>query len=36
LVVAKNSTHYVQFDPPELVVEAIRRVVVAARDGGQV
>jgi pimeloyl-ACP methyl ester carboxylesterase len=36
LVVAKNSTHYIQFDRPELVVDAIRRVVEAARDGGQV
>ena len=36
MVVPKNSTHYIQFDPPELVVEAIPRVVVAARDGGQV
>jgi len=36
LVVAKNSTHYIQFDRPELVVDAIRRVVEAVRDGGQV
>ena len=36
LVVARNSTHYIQFDRPELVVDAIRRVVEAARDGGQV
>ena len=35
MVVAKNSIRYIQFDRPELVVEAIRR-VVAARDGGQV
>ena len=36
LVVAKNSEHYIQFDRPELVVDSIRRVVDAARDGGQV
>ena len=36
LVVAKNSTHYIQFDRPELVVDAIRRVVEAAWDEGQV
>lgn len=36
LVVAKNSDHYIQFDRPELVVDAIRRVVDAARDGGRV
>jgi pimeloyl-ACP methyl ester carboxylesterase len=35
LVVAKNSEHYIQFDRPELVVDSIRRVVDAARDGGQ-
>jgi hypothetical protein len=32
---AKNSTHHIQFDRPEVVVEAIRG-VEAARDGGQV
>jgi pimeloyl-ACP methyl ester carboxylesterase len=36
LVIAKDSTHYIQLDRPELVVDAIRRVVEAARDGGQV
>jgi pimeloyl-ACP methyl ester carboxylesterase len=36
LVVAKNSAHYIQFDRPGLVVDAIRRVVEAARDGGRV
>jgi pimeloyl-ACP methyl ester carboxylesterase len=36
LVVAKNSEHYIQFDRPELVVDSIRRVVEAARGGGQV
>jgi hypothetical protein len=36
LVVAKNSEHYIQFDRPVLVVESIRRVVDAARDGGRV
>ncbi|HKH38137.1 MAG TPA: hypothetical protein VKA82_13335 [Rubrobacter sp.] len=36
LVVAKNSEHYIQFDRPELVVDSIRRVVEAARDGGRV
>ena len=36
LVVAKNSEHYIQFDRPVLVVDSIRRVVDAARDGGQV
>jgi hypothetical protein len=35
-VIAKNSEHYIQFDRPMLVVESIRRVVDAARDGGQV
>jgi pimeloyl-ACP methyl ester carboxylesterase len=35
LVVAKNSAHYIQFDRPGLVVDAIRQVVDAARDGGQ-
>jgi pimeloyl-ACP methyl ester carboxylesterase len=35
LVVAKDSAHYIQFDRPELVVDAIRRVVDAARDGGR-
>jgi pimeloyl-ACP methyl ester carboxylesterase len=36
LVVAKNSEHYIHFDRPELVMDSIRRVVDAARDGGQV
>src|SRR5829696_8667738 len=36
LVVAKNSEHYIQFDRPELVVDSIRRVADAARDGGRV
>ena len=36
LVLAKDSAHYIQFDRPELVVDAIRRVVDAARDGGRV
>ena len=36
LVVAKDSAHYIQFDRPGLVVDAIRRVVEAARDGGRV
>jgi hypothetical protein len=36
LVVAKKSTHYIQFDRPELVVDAIHEVVDAARDGGRV
>jgi len=36
LVVAKNSAHYIQFDRPELVVDAIRQVVDKARDGGRV
>jgi pimeloyl-ACP methyl ester carboxylesterase len=35
LVVAKNSAHYIQFDRPGLVVDAIRQVADAARDGGQ-
>jgi pimeloyl-ACP methyl ester carboxylesterase len=35
LVVAKNSAHYIQWDRPRLVVDAIRQVVDAARDGGQ-
>ena len=36
LVVAKDSSHYIQFDRPELVVDSIRRVVEAARDGSRV
>ena len=36
LVVAKNSEHYIQFDRPGLVVDSIRRVVDAAREGGRV
>jgi hypothetical protein len=36
LVVAKNSSHYIQFDRPELVVSAICEVVDAARAGGRV
>ena len=36
LVEAKDSAHYIQFDRPGLVVDAIRRVVEAARDGGRV
>ena len=36
LMVAKNSEHYIQFDRPELVVDSIRRVEAAARDGGRV
>jgi pimeloyl-ACP methyl ester carboxylesterase len=35
LVVAKNSAHYIQFDRPGLVVDAIGQVVEASRDGGQ-
>jgi len=35
-VVAKDSDHYIQFDQPELVVDAMRQVVDAARDGGRV
>jgi predicted nucleic acid-binding protein len=35
-LVAKNSEHYIQFDRPELVVDSIRRVADAARDGGRV
>jgi pimeloyl-ACP methyl ester carboxylesterase len=36
LVVAKDSAHYIQYDRPGLVVDAIRRVVDVARDGGRV
>jgi pimeloyl-ACP methyl ester carboxylesterase len=36
LVVANNSEHYIQFDRPVLVVDSIRHVVDAARDGGRV
>lgn len=36
LVAAKNSAHYIQFDRPEFVVDVIRQVVDAARDGGRV
>jgi hypothetical protein len=28
-----NSTHYIQFDNPQLVTDSIRRVVDADRDG---
>jgi pimeloyl-ACP methyl ester carboxylesterase len=35
LVVAKNSAHYIQWDRPRLVVDAIGQVVEASRDGGQ-
>lgn len=35
LVVAKNSAHYIQWDRPKLVVDAIGQVVEASRDGGQ-
>jgi pimeloyl-ACP methyl ester carboxylesterase len=35
-IIAKNSGHYIQFDRPGLVVDAIRRVVDVARDGGRV
>ncbi len=30
-VLAKNSGHYIQFDRPDLVVEAVRRVIAQAR-----
>ena len=33
---AKDNTHYIQFDRPKLAVDAIRRVVDAARDGSRV
>lgn len=36
LVVAKDSAHYIQFDRPGLVVDAIHKVVDAARHGGRV
>ena len=36
LVVAKDSAHYIQFDRPELVVDAIHQVVDTARDSGRV
>jgi pimeloyl-ACP methyl ester carboxylesterase len=34
LVVATKSGHFIQLDEPELVIDAIRRVVEAARDAG--
>jgi pimeloyl-ACP methyl ester carboxylesterase len=30
--IAAESEHYIQYDQPELVVDAVRRIVVAARD----
>jgi pimeloyl-ACP methyl ester carboxylesterase len=33
-VVAENSDHYVQLSQPELVIDAVRRVVEAVRDPG--
>jgi len=35
LVVAEKSNHMIQHDEPELVVDAIRRVHAAARDGAR-
>jgi pimeloyl-ACP methyl ester carboxylesterase len=34
-VVAKNSGHYIQLDRPDLVVDAVRRVVEQARQALQ-
>jgi hypothetical protein len=31
-VIAKESGHYIQLEQPDLVIEAIRQVVVAVRD----
>lgn len=33
IVIATNSSHMVQFDEPDVVIDAIRRVRAAARDG---
>jgi pimeloyl-ACP methyl ester carboxylesterase len=33
LLVAEKSGHMINFDQPELVIEAIRRVVLAVREG---
>jgi pimeloyl-ACP methyl ester carboxylesterase len=33
LVIAEESSHYIQFDQPELVIDAIREVVEASRAG---
>ena len=35
-IMATKSGHYIQFDEPELVIDAIGRVVAAARSGGRV
>jgi pimeloyl-ACP methyl ester carboxylesterase len=32
-LIAKNSSHYIQIDEPELVTESIRSVVHEIRDG---
>ena len=35
-VVVEDSGHYVQVEQPDLVIDAIRRVVEAARNGSSV
>jgi pimeloyl-ACP methyl ester carboxylesterase len=35
-IIAEDSGHNIQFDDPDLVIDAIRRVVEAARNGGSV
>jgi pimeloyl-ACP methyl ester carboxylesterase len=35
-IIAEDSGHYIQVEQPDLVIEAIRRVVEAARNGSRV
>jgi pimeloyl-ACP methyl ester carboxylesterase len=35
-IIAKDSTHNIQYDDPELVIDAIRQVMEAVRNGGSV
>ena len=35
IVIAEKSSHMIQFDQPDVVVDAIARVHAAARDGGR-
>ncbi len=35
-IVAEDSGHYIQVEQPDLVIDAIREVVEAARNGSQV
>jgi hypothetical protein len=35
-IIAEKSGHSIQYDQPDLVIDAIRQVVAAARNGGSV